>query len=75
MDFEKKLKSLEKIVAKMESGESSLEESLKDFEEGVRITKECHKQLEEAEQKVKLLLSVSEDGVEETSDFSGSTQA
>ena len=75
MDFEKKLQSLEKIVAKMESGESSLEESLKDFEEGVRITKECHKQLDEAEQKVKLLLSVSEDGVEETSDFSGLTQA
>ena len=69
MDFEKKLSCLEKIVTQMESGEFSLEESLKNFEEGVRLTKECHKQLEEAEQKVKLLLNISDDGVEETSDF------
>ena len=69
MDFEKKLDCLEEIVAKMESGELSLEESLKSFEEGIKISRECYKQLGEAEQKVKVLLNISEDGTEETKDF------
>ena len=69
MDFEKKLDRLEEIVAKMESGELSLEKSLEGFEEGVRISKECHKQLDEAEQKVRVLLGVSKDGTEEVKDF------
>lgn len=69
MDFEKKLDCLEEIVAKMESGELSLEESLKRFEEGIKISRECYKQLGEAEQKVKVLLNISEDGTEETKDF------
>ena len=69
MDFEKKLDRLEEIVEKMESGELSLEESLKNFEEGVKISKECHQQINEAEQKVKVLLNISEDGSEETKDF------
>ena len=42
MEFEKKLNCLEDIVSKMESGKLSLEESLKSFEEGVRISRECH---------------------------------
>ena len=56
MDFEKKLKRLEEIVAKMEGGDSSLEESLKLFEEGIGLSRVCHKELEEAEQKVQLLV-------------------
>ena len=69
MDFEKKLNRLDKIVENMESGNLSLEEALKDFEEGVRISKECYQQLDEAEQKVKVLLNISEDGTQETKNF------
>lgn len=69
MDFEKKLGRLEEIVGKMESGDLSLEESLKLFEEGVKNSRECHEQLTKAEEKVKLLLKVSDDGTAETEDF------
>ena len=69
MEFEKKLERLEKIVNQMESGDLNLEESLKSFEEGVRISRECHKELDEAEQKVQLLLNVSADGTPTTKDF------
>ena len=69
MDFEKKLARLEEIVAKMESGDLSLEDSLKSFEEGVRLSRECNTQLSEAEQKVKLLLSIDGNGQAVTEDF------
>lgn len=69
MDFEKKLNRLEEIVSKMETGEMSLDDSLKSFEEGVRLSRECQKQLSEAEQKVKILLSVDECGNAVTRDF------
>jgi exodeoxyribonuclease VII small subunit len=62
MDFEKKLGRLEDIVEKMETGELTLEDSLKLFEEGVKLSRECNVQLNEAEQKVKLLLGVDSDG-------------
>lgn len=69
MDFEKKLGRLEEIVEKMETGELSLEDSLKLFEEGVQLTRDCNVQLTEAEQKVKLLLGVDSDGQVVTRDF------
>lgn len=69
MDFEKKLSRLEEIVEKMESGEMPLEESLKLFEEGVKLSRECNLQLADAEQKVKLLLSVDDQGAAITEDF------
>lgn len=62
MDFEKKLGRLEDIVDKMETGELTLEDSLKLFEEGVKLSRDCNVQLSEAEQKVKLLLGVDTDG-------------
>ncbi len=62
MDFEKKLGRLEDIVEKMETGELTLEDSLKLFEEGVKLSRECNVQLNEAEQKVKILLGVDSDG-------------
>jgi len=68
MDFEKKLGRLEQIITKMESGDLSLEDSLKLFEEGIKHSRECHKQLTEAEEKVKVLLKV-EDGKAVTEDF------
>ena len=53
--FEASLDKLEKIVEKMEGGDLSLEESLKVFEEGVKLTRECQQALTLAEQKVKML--------------------
>lgn len=69
MDFEKKLNRLEEIVNKMETGDLALDESLKMFEEGVKLSRECNAQLAQAEQKVKLLLSVDESGNAKTEDF------
>lgn len=55
-DFEKSLGELEAIVEKMEGGDLTLEESLEHFEKGVALTRACQKALDEAEQKVKILM-------------------
>lgn len=62
MDFEKNLDRLQEIVEKMEKGELSLDDSLKLFEEGVKISRSCHKSLEKAELKVQKLMGVDEEG-------------
>ena len=54
--FEAALNELEQIVGKLERGELKLEESLKLFERGVALTKQCRKSLETAELTVKQLL-------------------
>ena len=69
MDFENKLKRLEEIVHSMEAGDLQLEQSLKLFEEGVKLSRECTQQLGEAEAKVKVLLSLDEKGQMQTQDF------
>lgn len=69
MDFEKKLNRLESIVEKMESGDLSLDASMKLFEEGVSLSRDCQAQLSIAEEKVKVLLSVGPDGQAVTRDF------
>lgn len=69
MEFEKKLARLEEIVAKMEGGDLTLEDSLKSFEEGVKLSRECNSQLSQAEQKVKILLSIDGNGTAVTEDF------
>lgn len=56
-NFEESLTNLENLVEAMEAGELSLEESLKAFEQGIKLTRECQLALEQAEQKVQLLLS------------------
>lgn len=56
IDFESSLKKLELIVAKLEDENINLEDSVKSFEAGINLVKECQKQLEEAELKVKELL-------------------
>lgn len=58
------LKRLGEIVKSLEQNESSLEDSLKLFEEGVGLTKECHTRLTEAERKIELLTRVTADGPE-----------
>ena len=50
--FEDALEELEKIVERMEDGEPSLEESLKLFERGMHLTRQCQKALDDAEQRV-----------------------
>ena len=59
IDFESTLKELESIVTKLEDENINLEDSVKSFEAGINLVKECQKQLEKAELKVKELL---EDG-------------
>jgi len=56
IDFESSLKDLELIVEKLEDDNINLEDSVKSFEEGISLVKECQKQLEEAELKIKKLL-------------------
>lgn len=58
--YESMLKQLEQIVNKMDSETLSLEESLKNYEEGIRLCKELNKTLNETEQKVKILTSEGE---------------
>jgi len=54
-NFEKDLKSLEDIVAKLEGDEVSLDEAMALFEKGVNISRLCSKKLDEAEHKVEIL--------------------
>jgi exodeoxyribonuclease VII small subunit len=54
--FEQALVALEKIVERLEKGELPLEESLKLYEEGIRLSRFCHGKLEEAEGKIEMLL-------------------
>lgn len=55
-NFEEALASLEQLVEAMEQGDLGLEESLKAFEQGIKLTRECQAALEQAEQKVQLLV-------------------
>jgi exodeoxyribonuclease VII small subunit len=55
--FEDAMKELEEIVKRLESGDLSLEESLKIFEEGIALSRYCFKKLEEAEKKISILIN------------------
>ncbi len=61
-DFERSMAELEALVERMERGEQSLEEALRDFERGIHLTRHCQKALHAAEQKVEILLENSENG-------------
>jgi exodeoxyribonuclease VII small subunit len=54
--FEDALAELEQLVSHLEQGDISLEESLKSFERGVTLTRTCQQALQEAEQKVQILM-------------------
>lgn len=56
MDFEQQLASLEDLVESLESGDLSLEESLKSFEQGIKVARDCQAALKSAEQKVEVLM-------------------
>jgi exodeoxyribonuclease VII small subunit len=55
-DFERSLARLEEVVRRLESPQLSLDDAMKLFEEGVALSGECQKQLEEAEGRVEILL-------------------
>lgn len=54
--FEEALNRLEEIVSHLESGKTSLEDSLNLFEEGIGLSRQCHEKLKEAQKKVDILL-------------------
>lgn len=69
VDFERALGELEALVERMEQGEMTLEESLRSFERGMSLTRQCQKALDEAQQKVDKLLE--EDGETRVTPFEG----
>ena len=54
--FEEALKKLEEIVSHLEKGDMSLDDSLSKYEEGIKLSKICSRQLEAAKSKVELLM-------------------
>ena len=55
-NLEKSLADLEKIVTQLEDGDISLEQALKQFEKGVKLSRDCQTALQAAEQKVQILM-------------------
>ncbi len=68
-NFEQSMQDLEKIVTELEKGDLNLDESVKKFEEGMKIAKQCNNMLEEAEKKITILLE--KDGEIEEKNFVG----
>ncbi|MGB5328261.1 MAG: exodeoxyribonuclease VII small subunit [Gammaproteobacteria bacterium] len=66
-DFEKSLQHLEKIVSNMEAGELGLEESLEQFEKGIKLAKNCQDTLANAELRVEQLIE--KNGLQQTAAF------
>lgn len=58
--FEEALEKLEELVRKMESGDLTLDESLKAFEEGIRLSRLCAQKIDEAERRVETLIKTQE---------------
>lgn len=70
--FETSLGELQEIVAKLEAGSTSLDESMQQFERGVGLLKSCYRVLEEAEQRIEILTGVDRDGQAHTEPFDAS---
>ncbi len=60
LDFEAAMAELEGLVERMETGDLPLEETLKQFERGVTLTRQCQQALKQAEQKVQILSGTGE---------------
>lgn len=67
--FENKIEKLEGIANDLEKGNLNLDESVRKFEEGMKISKECSKILEDAERKIKILLEENGDIKEDDLDI------
>lgn len=57
VNFEENMQKLEKIVNELEKGDLSLDESINKFEEGIKISTDCNKILQDAEKKITILLN------------------
>jgi len=73
ISFEKALEKLEKIVEELESGDLPLDASLKKYEEGIKLARACQGQLDEAKEKIELLMKDDSDRFE-TKPFGGKGQ-
>ena len=69
ISFEESFGELQEIVSNLEEGHLSLSESLKNYENGIKRLKECYTALNEAEQKIRQLAEIDEDGNLITSQF------
>lgn len=67
--FEESLTELQEIVNTLEAGTAGLEESMEQFERGVKLLRSCYQRLETAEQKIEILTRVDEDGNPVLEDF------
>lgn len=70
-NFESNLKKLEEVVKALEGNDVSLEDMLSLFEQGIHLTKECTTALDEAEQKISILMKNRETGELEEEPFGG----
>ena len=61
IDFESAMAELESLISRMEDDDLSLEESLKDFEKGISLTRMCQASLKDAEQRIKILTNDGEE--------------
>lgn len=68
LDFEAAMAELEGLVERMETGDLPLEETLKQFERGVTLTRQCQQALKQAEQKVQILSGTGENSEPEEFD-------
>lgn len=66
--FEEQINELENIIKELEEGKLNLDDSVSKFEEGMQISKECNKMLEDAEKKITILLNQDGEVKEETFD-------
>lgn len=57
INFEEAMKKLEQITDELEKGDLSLDESVKKFEEGIKLSKECNKILEDSEKRINILIN------------------
>lgn len=67
LNFEESMQELENIVVELEKGELNLDDSIKKFEEGIKLSKKCTDYLDEAEKKITILIN--KDGEVEEKDF------
>ena len=63
--FEENMEELEKVVAELEKGDLNLDDSVSRFEQGIKISKECSKILEDAEKKITILVKKDDEMKEE----------
>lgn len=65
LKFEEAMQRLQEIVGKLESGEESLEDSMKLFQEGAKLSAQCYQMLDKAEQQVAQLTKIADSEEEE----------